>query len=108
MIGTKVYQSHLLQRRFIHIPSSVEAFEAEEAHKKECLKKFEALVQETIANGAGNEETALRWLSQNDTFYHIQDIESWVWDHGILFTDYGRKLVKKLEGLVTFKDWETA
>ena len=85
-----------------------EAFEAEEAHKKECLKKFEALVQETIANGAGDEETALRWLSQNDTFYHIQDIESWVWDHGILFTDYGRKLVKKLEGLVTFKDWEAA
>lgn len=72
------------------------------------LESFKALVQKTIADGAGNEETALRWLTQGETFYHGQDIESWVWDHGILFTDYGRKLVKKLAGLVTFKDWEAA
>lgn len=85
-----------------------ETYEREEAHKKECLNEFKALVQKTIANGAGDEETALRWLSQGEKFYHIQDIESWVWDYGILFTDYGRELVKKLEGIVTFEEWKEA
>ena len=85
-----------------------ETYEREEAHKKECLNEFKALVQKTIANGAGNEDTAIRWLSQGEKFYHIQDIESWVWDYGILFTDYGRELVKKLEGIVTFEEWKEA
>ena len=38
-----------------------ETYEREEAHKKECLNEFKALVQKTIANGAGDQETALRW-----------------------------------------------
>ena len=82
------------------------ALEAEQEARS--IKEFKALVQKTIANGAGDEETALRWLSQGETFYHMQDVESWVWDYGILFTDYGKELVKKLEGIVTFKEWEAA
>ena len=65
------------------------ALEAEQEARS--IKEFKALVQKTIANGAGDEETALRWLSQGEKFYHIQDIESWVWDYGILFTDYGTR-----------------
>ena len=85
-----------------------EQVELEKAQEARDLEAFKALVQKTIADGAGDEETALRWLTEGETFYHGQDIESWVWDHGILFTDYGRELVKKLAGLVTFKDWEAA
>jgi len=85
-----------------------EAMKEEAEQEARSLEAFKALVQKTIANGAGDEETALRWLTQSETFYHGQCVESWVWDHGILFTDYGRKLVKQLEKIVTFQDWRTA
>ena len=42
-------------------------------------------------------------MTDSDTFYHGQCVESWVWDQGILFTDYGRELVKKLMGIVRFE-----
>jgi hypothetical protein len=84
------------------------AMAEEEAQEKHCEQEFKKLIQETIELGAGDEETALRWLTQDNNFYHSQDIESWVWDKGILFTTYGKELVKKLEGIVTFKNWEAA
>ena len=46
-------------------------------------------------------------MTQDETFYHSQDVEHWVWKQGILFTDYGRELVKELEKIVEFNlDWE--
>ena len=42
-------------------------------------------------------------LTENEEFYSGQDVESWVWDKGILFCDYGKNLVKKLETIVKFK-----
>ena len=79
------------------------AMAEEAAAEARSLAQFKALIAETIRNGAGNEETALRWLTDSDTFYHGQCVESWVWDQGILFTDYGRELVKKLMGIVRFE-----
>jgi hypothetical protein len=35
-------------------------------------------------------------MTDAEDFGHIQDIESWVWDKGMLFTDYGKELVGKL------------
>ena len=32
-------------------------------------------------------------------------MESWVWDCNILFTDYGKELVKKLDKIVTYEEW---
>ena len=84
------------------------AMAEEKAQEEHCEKEFKKLIQETIELGASDEETALRWLTQDEKFYHGQDVESWVWDKGILFTDYGRKLVKKLEGIVTFEEWKEA
>ena len=81
-----------------------EQMDLEAAQEARALEAFKALVQETIRNGAGDETTALRWLTQGDTFYHGQCVESWVWDQGILFTDYGRELVKKLMTIVEFKE----
>ena len=85
-----------------------ENFIAEKKAEELAVTKFKTLVKETIDLGAGDEETALRWLTQNEEFYHSQDVESWVWDKGILFCDYGRELVKKLEKVVKFKSWEIA
>jgi hypothetical protein len=54
--------------------------------------------------GAGDEETALRWLTQDQEFYHEQDVEHWVYTQGILFTDYGRELVAQLNNTVSYKE----
>ena len=78
-------------------------FKAEKEAQAISIEKFKTLIQDTIGLGAGDEETALRWLTENEEFYSGQDVESWVWDKGILFCDYGKNLVKKLETIVKFK-----
>lgn len=85
-----------------------ETIAQEREHEARCLRDFEALVQKTIELGARDEETALRWLTSDETFYSGQDVEHWVWDKGILFTDYGRKLVERLLEIVKFEKWEYA
>lgn len=83
-----------------------EAIELEEAAKAQALENFKSLVQKTIELGASDEETALRWLVQDEEFYSGQCVEHWVWDKGILFTDYGRNLVERLLDIVTFKQYD--
>lgn len=85
-----------------------ESMEMERLQTERALAEFKALVQKTIELGAGDEETALRWMTQDETFYHSQDVEHWVWNQGILFTDYGRELVKRLNSLVDYKEWDAA
>ena len=82
-----------------------EEYEREQKFYAEQVAAFKKLVQTTIDVGAGDEETALRWLIGDKKFYHIQDVESWVWDCNILFTDYGKELVKKLDKIVTYEEW---
>lgn len=80
--------------------------EAEKARDELCLTEFKALVAHYIECGAGDRETALRWMVQHETFHHSQDVEHFVWEHGILFTDYGRELVKELIEIVEFVEYE--
>jgi len=80
-----------------------EAIEQEKEAAEVAVDCFEAWVQDVIRSGAGNRKTALRWMFSAPKPQHIQDIEHWVWEHGILFTDYGRNLVKELEALVDLK-----
>ena len=74
----------------------------------ECLAEFEAEIQTCIDMGAGDRQTALRWMTSEETFHHSQDVEGWVFGRGILFCDFGRELVEELMDIVTFKEWETA
>ena len=67
-----------------------------------ALVDFEKEVEAFIGYGAGNRETALRWMTDGESFYHGQCVEHWVWNKGILFTDAGRKLVEELMKIVTF------
>lgn len=82
------------------------AYAEEQARKEEDVAEFKQLVAKTIDLGAGDEETALRWLIDGEEFYSGQDVEHWVWDKGILFTDYGKKLVDKLLSIAKFKSFE--
>ena len=80
------------------------AIEQEKEESAMAIEEFKALIQSTIEMGACNEETALRWLTQDETFYHSYDVEHWVYKQGILFTDYGKDLCKKLENIVSYEE----
>ena len=95
------------QARWDQLCAELEAnavFEKEQEAKD--VKRFEARVQDVIELGAGNRTNALLWISQTETFYHIQDVEHFVWEQGILFTDYGKQLIKELAAIVDYKDME--
>ena len=59
-----------------------------------------------IELGAGNYTNALLWIVSSETFYHEQDVEHFVWEQGILFTDYGKQLVKDLCKIVEYKEYQ--
>ena len=84
------------------------ADQEERESEQQSIAEFEDVVQEYISLGAQDRSTALCWLIQDDMFrpgfYHKQDIEHWVYDQGILFTDYGRELVKELMEIVEFEE----
>jgi hypothetical protein len=65
-------------------------------YEAKALLKFKRRLQLIINTGAGNRETALRWLVQEEIFYSPQCVEQWVWELGIFFTDYGRALVNEI------------
>jgi predicted Fe-S protein YdhL (DUF1289 family) len=88
------------------IDEMVESQEAEAAYERVCVEDFEAQVKQTMGYGAPDRETALRWITDGEIFNHTQDIESFVYNRGILFTDYGRELVKELIEVVIFEDPE--
>lgn len=79
------------------------AIDEEKEYTDKAVEEFKALVQQTIELGAGDEATALRWLTQDQEFYSGQCVEHWVYNQGILFTDYGKALVNQLLDIVQFK-----
>ena len=81
---------------------------AEKAAEVVAIEKFEARIQDVIELGAGNRTNALLWITGTETFYHIQDVEHFVWEQGILFTDYGKQLVKDLAEIVDYKEYDYA
>ena len=96
-----------LRKEADRIADAVEVAEAEEAHAAEiAIADFEATVGEFIESGAGDRETALRWMTMEETFYVKQDVESWVYGHGFLFTSHGKAVVEELMNIVTFKEFD--
>jgi hypothetical protein len=77
-------------------------YEAEVKREQADLIRFNTLVEQTIAMGANDRRTALKWLFDGSeiTVYSIQDIEHFVWSYGILFTDTGKALVQELIPIV--------
>lgn len=75
----------------------------ERAIADQVVEEFKALVQQTIELGAGDEATALRWLTQDHEFYSGQCVEHWVYNQGVLFTPYGKALANQLLDIVQFK-----
>tara|TARA_B110000977_G_scaffold84756_1_gene113183 strand:+ start:862 stop:1311 length:450 start_codon:yes stop_codon:yes gene_type:complete len=76
------------------------------ADEAEDVADFKEQVEDAIRIGAGDETTALRWITSEEEFYSGQCVEHFVWQRGILFTTYGRNLVEKLLNVVTFKEFQ--
>lgn len=94
-----------LESVYTNLLADLEVEQAREAEAAaRAVAEFKALVARTIEMGAGDEETALRWITDAEQFYHSQDVEHFVYNQGILFTDYGRELCKKLESIVTYRE----
>jgi hypothetical protein len=73
-----------------------EATEAEALAERAAVAAFQAAIQNTIQIGAGDEETALRWLASAGVEECGPDWEHYLWQRGILYTEYGRELGTKL------------
>jgi len=98
-----------LRKEANRIGAAVEVAEAEEAYAAEvAIADFEATVGEFIEAGAGDRETALCWMTMEETFYMKQDVESWVYGHGFLFTSHGKAVVEELMEIVKFESEEAA
>ena len=80
----------------------------EKQQEIKAVASFQARVQDVIELGAGNYTNALLWISGTETFYSVQCIEHFVWEQGILFTDYGKQLVKDLAAIVDYKEYDYA
>ena len=99
------------QEIWVRVCEDLEASQEEESRREqEAVAVFKAQITRVIEAGAGNRSTALRWMIQpaGETFRLEQDVEYWVFNQGILFTDYGRELVKELCTIVEFTspDWD--
>ena len=81
---------------------------AEKAAEVVAIEKFEARIKDVVELGAGNRTNALLWMIATETFYHIQDVEHFVWEQGILFTNYGKLLVNELAKICNYKDYDYA
>lgn len=69
-----------------------------------AIENLETAIHAIIDLGAEDRSVALRWMTQNETFFHEQDVEHWVWNQGVLFTDYGKDLLKELLSVVTYEE----
>ena len=96
-----------LRKEADRIANAIDVAQSEEkAREEQALAEFKARITEVIELGAGNRINALRWMTSTETFYHSQSVEGWVYEQGILFTDYGRELVNELMDIVEFEEWE--
>ena len=84
--------------------SELQVIEAK-AQEASDVQVFEDRINDVIEIGAGDRKTALRWITDQETFYHGQDVEHLVREKGILFTDYGKSLLKELYTLVKYKEY---
>lgn len=70
-----------------------ESIKLEAVREEADLEAFGALIKKTIALGAGDRATALRWIVEGADDWNAEAI---VWSMGILYTETGRALVKEI------------
>jgi hypothetical protein len=63
-----------------------------------AVESFKTAIAKLKRNGAKDFMTALRWMMEAEDVdkRYKQDVEHFFWNHGILYTSYGKSLVKRL------------
>lgn len=77
-----------------------ESIEEDKIREQYALEDFEHKLKLTMSTHKIDQETALRWMIQPYRVENSQDIEHWVWEYGILFTDRGREVVEILKKIL--------
>jgi len=78
------------------------SIEEEAEEEKRAVNAFNERLNLWMELHAADERTALSFMtSQLD--HNAQDIEHWVWQQGILFTDRGREIVKMVKQIYGVK-----
>lgn len=75
------------------------SIEFEKAEKARSVTDFEAEVMKYIGYGAADRSTALRWMTQDADFRDEQDVEHWVWQRGLMFTDLEKSLTAEIKAM---------
>jgi len=77
----------------------------EDLMETQAIADFEKTLVDTMRHGAKDEDEALQWVvgAEIDVnkVHSFQDIEQYVYNQGLLFTDYGKHLIKRIECFVT-------
>ena len=77
----------------------------EKIAEEKAVAEFKERIEQAQVWGAKDYWDALRWITGCETFYHIQDVEHFVWEQGILFTDFGKQLVKDIAKVAEYKEY---
>jgi len=77
----------------------------EKIAEEKAVAEFKERIEQAQVWGARDYFDALRWITGCETFYHIQDVEHFVWEQGILFTDFGKQLVEDIAKVAEYKEY---
>ena len=77
----------------------------EKIAEEKAVAEFIERIDQAQVWGARDYWDALRWITGCETFYHIQDVEHFVWEQGILFTDFGKQLIKDIAKVTEYKEY---
>lgn len=77
----------------------------EKIAEEQAVAEFKERIEQAQVWGARDYFDALRWITGCETFYHIQDVEHFVWEQGILFTDFGKQLIKDIAKVTEYKEY---
>ena len=72
------------------IESCHRAILAEQEQEKLAIERFEATVTRTIESGAGNRETAIRWIMDASSAARTNDWDFLCWEHGLPYGYFNR------------------
>jgi len=63
-----------------------------------AVEDFKKMIMNIRRSGAKDFGTALRWLFQGDDINtrHPHSVETFLWDHGILHSEYGKSIFKRV------------
>ena len=79
----------------------------EKLEEARCIANFQDYIDRMIDNGAGDEPTAYRWIVEGENFQNEMDVEHYVWNQGILFTDYGKQIHRILSNILERRNTTT-